>query len=331
VIVTAASFPTPDLIKQSNNPAVWDQQDRFAEFQAAAANEALERLGPRLDAASSELERSAIFVQLYRDLAEWRYRLAHHAEGQSPNAGLEQYHAPIGNAAMVDPFGPGLRSEGSRLSATTGRVTGGPETPASRLSARLGEIIHRRIETEAPGRDVLENQVRLPDGSTITGNRLLRGKAAAEQYSLPRPVEGFCCTMTGRLDDRRALQREAFGILGDLETQRAAGRDLLDDPTARRAFVAAEYYLYQGPEYQRGGDATIRVLLATSHTRLFGAAPKLPQDIDVMAYVAGQEAFHEHVERTQAVLSAGGGRDVSSQGAAAERACRARPRGLERD
>ncbi|GAB2684751.1 hypothetical protein [Kribbella swartbergensis] len=274
-MVTAASFPTPDLIRRSNNPALWDQQ--------------------------------------------------------GPNAGLEQYHTPIGDDTMIDAFGPGLRSEGSHLSGVTGRLTGGTETPASRISARLGEIIEHRIATEAPGREVLANQVRLPDGSTITGNTLLRGKAAADQYGLPRPVEGFCCTLTGRLDDRRTLQREAFGILADLETQRAAGKDLLGDPAARRAFVAAEYYLYQGPEYQRGGDATIRVLLATSHTRLFGAPPKLPQDIDVMAYAAGQDAFHHHVEHTQTILPPAAAHDVSSPEAAAEKAVRTRPRGLERD
>ena len=32
MIITAASFPTPHLIKKTSNPALWDQQSRFAEF-----------------------------------------------------------------------------------------------------------------------------------------------------------------------------------------------------------------------------------------------------------------------------------------------------------
>jgi len=45
VIITPASFPTPDLIRKTSNPAMWDQQGRSAEFQAAAANQAPEWRG----------------------------------------------------------------------------------------------------------------------------------------------------------------------------------------------------------------------------------------------------------------------------------------------
>lgn len=306
MIITAASFPTPEFIVTTNNPAVRDQKARFADFQAAAANQALERLSGTLDRLSTPDERSMAFVQLYRDLAEWRYRLAHTAEGQSPGAELEQYHLPIGGHRMVDRFGPGRRRE-LTTDRSTGLVVRIDETPGSRTSARMGAIIEARFQTEAPPRlEMLQNHVRLPDGRAIPGNMLMRGSAAADAYGVPVPPEGIWCTMTGAEADRRALQREAFTVLGDLETRRAEGRaDLLADPDARRAFAAAEYYLYQGPEYQRGGDATIRVLLATSHARIFDAAPKLPHDIDLMAYVAGQDEFHRHVDSTQAVLSSG--------------------------
>lgn len=306
MIITAASFPTPEFIKTTNNPAVWDQKARFADLQAAAANQALERLSGTLDRLTAPYERSMAFVQLYRDLAEWRYRLAHTAEGQSPGAELEQYHRPIGGHQMLDRFGPGRRRE-LTTDRATGLVVRVAETPGSRTSARMGALIEARFQAEAPPRvEMLQNHVRLPDGRTIPGNVLMRGSAAADAYGIPVPPEGIWCTMTGAEADRRALQREAFTVLGDLETQRAEGRaDLVADPDARRAFAAAEYYLYQGPEYQRGGDATIRVLLATSHARIFDAAPKLPHDIDLMAYVAGQDEFHRHVEGTQAVLSAG--------------------------
>jgi hypothetical protein len=305
VIITAASFPTPDLIKNTSNPALWDQQGRFAEFQASAANQALEWLGPKLDAATAPAERSALFIQLYRNLAEWRFQLAHHAEGRSPNSELEQYRTPIAaTQSMVDKFGRGMRSEGGRVNTETGVITSGIETPASRLTTRLATIIEARFAAEAPDSDVLQNWVKVPSGETIAGNQLIRGGLAASASGFERPINGFYATVTGEQRDRRALQREAFGILADLEEERAAGRtDLFADRSKRLAFVEAQYFLYQGPEYERGGDATIRTLLVASHARVFGEALRLPQDIDVMAYAAGQRAFYEHVGRTQSVVT----------------------------
>ncbi|MEU4606933.1 hypothetical protein AB0F43_28460 [Kribbella sp. NPDC023972] len=304
--ITAASFPTPDVVKTTNNPAIWDQQARFATLQAAGANEALQQLSSRLDRVSSELERQMVFIQTYRDLAEWRFRLAGRAEGRRPGALPEQYRAPIGIGRVRDAFGRGDDQGSAQPRGSAVGQGDGPEpgSPASRLGLRLGELAEARFEAEAPDRDVLQNQVRLPSGETIDGNRLLRGTALAEELGRDQPVDGLYCAVTGELQDRRALQREAFATFAELETARASGRtDLLDDVDARRAFVDAEYFLYQGPEYQRGSDATIRSLVAVAHTRIFGAAPQLPQDIDLMAYVAGQEAFHSHVNRTQAVLS----------------------------
>jgi hypothetical protein len=306
VIITPASFPTPDLIKKTNNPALWDQQNGFARFQAKAANESLAWLNQRLDTATTPFERSAAFVQLYQHLAEWRFQLAHQADGVSPNAELEQYRTPIAaQRSMVDSFGPGLRSEGGgRISVETGTIARGVQTPASALSARLGGIIRDRFEAEAPNAEVLQNKVTVPSGQVINGNQLLRGGTAASARGIPRPIDEFYVTATGEQQDRRALQGEAFGLLADLEGRRAAGEtDLFADRNARLAFVQAEYFLYQGPEYERGGDATIRTLLVTAHARVFDEALRLPQDIDVMAYAANQEAFYEHVGRTQSTVS----------------------------
>ncbi|WP_328519021.1 hypothetical protein [Kribbella sp. NBC_00359] len=329
MIITAASFPTPDLIKKTSNPAFWDQQGRFAEFQAAAANQSLEWLGPQLDAATSPIDRAAAFVQLYRNLAEWRFQLAHRDEGRSPNSELEQYRTPIAaNQSMVDKFGRGLRSEGGRVNTETGVITSGITTPASRLSARLATIIEARFAAEAPTSDVLQNRVKVPSGEIIAGNQLIRGGLAASASGFERPIDGFYCTVTGEQRDRHALQREAFSILADLEGERAAGRtDLFADRSKRLAFVEAQYFLYQGPEYERGGDATIRTLLVASHARVFGEALRLPQDIDVMAYAAGQQAFYEHVGRTQSIVT--GASTPVATGAAAVRT-QDRTTGLER-
>jgi hypothetical protein len=307
VIITPASFPTPDLIKNTNNPALWDQLDGFAKFQAAAATDSLAWLNQRLDAATTSLERTASFFRLYKDLAEWRFQLAHQAEGRSPNSELEHYRMPIPESeSMVDSFGPGLHSDGGRISLETGTIARGIQTPASKQSALLGSIIQARFDREAPNAEVLQNKVTVPGGQVVNGNRLLRGATAADSRGIPRPITGFYVTETGEQQDRHALQREAFGLLADLEARRAAGEtDLFADRNAQLAFVQAEYFLYQGPEYVRGGDATIRTLLVTAHARVFDKALRLPQDIDLMAYAAGQEAFYEHVGRTQSTVAGG--------------------------
>ena len=128
----------------------------------------------------------------------------------------------------------------------------------------------------------------------------------------------------------RPLQREAFGLLADLEGRRASGEtELSADPDAKHAFAQAEYFLYQGPEYQRGGDAMIRTLLVTAHARLFGEALRLPHDIDVMAYAAGEQAFYEHLRHNQSIVATSGTQHVVSRAAAAARS-QVRRGGVER-
>ncbi|MDX2970768.1 hypothetical protein [Kribbella solani] len=302
MIITAASFPMPTRIKRTNNPAEWDQQARFADLQAAQANLSLADLGRTLDNLEPAM-RPMAFVKLYNELAEWRFQLAQRTEGQRPNSEVEHFHRPIADDTIRDSFGRGLLSEGSQMDPERGELVGGTDTPASLQSARLGELIEARFASEAPGFEVLQNRVAMPDGSTIAGNTLLRGGAAAREYGMTKPVDGFYCALTGLERDRLILQREAFSLLADLENQRAAGRtDLVNDPDAQLAFTTAEYYLYQGPHYARGGDAMIRTLLVTAHARIFDAPVKLPEDIDVIAYVAGQGTFNAHVSANQSIL-----------------------------
>ncbi|WP_433007388.1 hypothetical protein [Kribbella sp. CA-294648] len=300
--ITAASFPTPHFIQVSSNPAVWDQQARFAEIHAGGANQALDRLSGLLDAANSEAQRVHAFEQTYRELAQWRYDLSQRSDGQRPGATPESYRSPIGRGYATDAFGKGTHRDGQVKLDSQGKLVGGAETPASRLAARLADIAAARFASEAPEAEMLQNKVRLPDG-TVNGNQIHRGRSAAAMRNAPEGIQDYYCTLTGEEPDRKALQQAAFTRLAELETQRASGRtDLLEDPAARRAFVEAEYFIYQGPEYQRGGDASIRALLVASHTRVFDAPVKLPQDIDVMAYVASQQDFYAHVERNQTVL-----------------------------
>lgn len=303
--ITAASFPTPHFIQKSSNPAIWDQQARFAELHAGGANQALDRLNGLLDAATSQAERVQAFEQTYRELAQWRYELSQRSDGQRPGATPESYRASIGSDGYVtDPFGKGTHRDGDLKMDSQGKLFGGTETPASRLAARLTSIAAARFDAEAPAGEVLQNKVRLPDGTMVNGNQIHRGRTAAAALQLPENIKDFYCTETGAEADRKTLQQAAFTNLAELEAQRASGRtDLLEDPAARQAFVEAEYFIYQGPEFQRGGDASIRALLVAAHTRVFDAPVKLPQDIDVMAYVASQQDFYAHVERHQTVLT----------------------------
>lgn len=290
-MITAASFPTPDLVKVTNNPAQWDQQEAFAKFQAAAANESLTWLDQRLDAATTRAERRAAFGELYGNLSEWRFRIAHRSGGASPGAELDQYRRSIGPTdSRFSVFGPGLRCEGGgQIDHGARRLTEGVPTPGSRQSVRIGEIIQARFEAEAPHSEVLQNAVTLPDGQVIRGNLLLRGRAAAESRGVPFALEGLCVTRTGTQADRRALQQEAFDVLAGLEERRGSG--LLWEPDTRHAFVQAQYFLYQGPEYERGGDAMIRTLLVTAHARVFGQPVRMLQDVDVRAHSMSQADF----------------------------------------
>jgi hypothetical protein len=97
---------------------------------------------------------------------------------------------------------------------------------------------------------------------------------------------------------------------------------------ARHAFVQAEYFLYQGPEYERGGDAMIRTLLVTAHARVFDEALRMPQDIDVMAHTMSQQDFTEYAGSGSSLVTAGDSTAVAQQAAAVQ--TRRRSPGVER-
>jgi hypothetical protein len=47
------SFPTPDVVKKTTNPALWDQSGGFAAIEADEANDALALLDVQLATAST--------------------------------------------------------------------------------------------------------------------------------------------------------------------------------------------------------------------------------------------------------------------------------------
>ncbi|MDX2970770.1 hypothetical protein [Kribbella solani] len=327
MLITAASFPTPDLIKVTNNPGQWDQQEGFARFQAEAANGSVAWLGERLGAVATRAERSMAFAQLYRNLAEWRFETAHRAGGRSPNSELEQYHQSIGpHEPRTSVFGPRLRSEGGgQLDFSTRRLTDGIPTPASRQSALIGTIIEARF---AARRTVWCCRTR----STFRTNGVSTGTCCSVDWPWPTSVgsrfaiDELYATKTAEHTDRWTLQAEAFGLLADLEERRSAGQ--APDAEARRAFVQATYYLYQGPEFVRGGDATIRTLLVAAHARVFDEALKVMQDVDIRAMTMSQRDFTKYAVQNYA-LAGPSGPAATAQQTAAHRP-QERANGLER-
>ena len=56
-------------------------------------------------------------------------------------------------------------------------------------------------------------------------------------------------------------------------------------------FAETTYFLYQGLQLNRGGDGSTRTFLTTVSYLIFGKAIKIPQDIDLKAYVLNQQEF----------------------------------------
>lgn len=278
-MISRASFPTPDVVKTENNPAAWDQLGGFAGVQAAEANAALGVLAERLESAGSKGERAAAFEAAYRHVAEWRYQVAAQGNWTRPGASADDVRATIGEGEYM----------GYRLSpgASPNRESG---SPAWKLLSELEGVALERLG----GQKDLQNVVTLRDGSTVNGN-LLHFVAATRDPSTGTPFPGYpdqVMTETAAYADREVLRRASFEALADLEETRAAGTADPRDPAQRQAFADAAYFLVQGPEFRRGSDAIMRTFLATAHTRVFDAAPVLPQAIDLDGMVRGQEGFN---------------------------------------
>jgi hypothetical protein len=300
VVITAASFPTPDRIKQTNNPAAWDQLAKFADLQAAVASQAVAELSDLIDRQGMRAVHA--YRRLYREISAWRHQVSQQPIGERPGVTPGMYQDEINrHRPNVDVFGPGLRRDGGRFDAESRTMLGGVDTPASRLTERLAHAAQARFDTEASTEGVLDNKVILPDGSLVDGNSIRRGEAISH-LAVPQ-VDGLVATYTGEYDNRTRIRQAGFETLGRLDDARAEGQPLEpDDPEARTAFADAAYYLYQAPQFYRGSDATTRVLLAAAHTRVFDVAPRLPRDIDVQAYIVGQQPFRDYLNQNLTVV-----------------------------
>lgn len=311
--ITSVTSPTPDYAKRPTNVANWGLLGEFAELQAAAAVRALRKLTVSLDETRSRTRQIAVYRDTYGWLTRWRQGLAANGK-QRPDARHTptKLSTPIGDD-LLSPDGPNLDRLG-----TIGRLriggqwddarkvfVGGKDTPASLVAKAKGDAVLARFSAEAPDADVLQNWIALPSGVRLRGNSLLRGAAAAEaanalierQRASGREPHEFdvggqlIYARTASTADRAALREAAFGLLADLERHGNGQPVPLSDADARDRFALAVYCMYQGPEFKRGSDATIRTFVAAAHTRIFGVAPILPQDLDLQGYVCNQREF----------------------------------------
>ncbi|WP_134122247.1 hypothetical protein [Kribbella kalugense] len=230
-------------------------------MQAREANAALGVLDERLAGAGSRGERVAAFEAAYRHVAEWRYQVALEGKWTRPGASAEDVRAPLGMGMVYR--------------VTPDNVLSDQDSPAFKMLKSLEKVALERLD----GSHGLQNRVRLHSGRRVNGNtvRYIPG---------PREVR----TVTAEPDDREVLRRASFEVLAELEEAKAAGGT---DPEQRQAFVDAAYFLVQGPEFKRGSDAIMRTFLVAAHTRVFDAAPVLPQAIDLDGMVRGQEGFKQ--------------------------------------
>ena len=286
-MITAASFPTPALALRSCDPAELDRVHAFALEQAAAAEVARSRLAASFDVPTLRAT--------HADLIRWRYELARKAPGRL-GQGL-----PLDPTSFVTSLVDGGRNydrigyigrlrHGAAWDLASRTFRGGTETPAHRIMLSYGQAVRDRFARERNAGDVLLNPVTLPDGRVMTGNRLVRGEAAARiSAALVARTAGRgrdiaeietggdpCYAVSASNSARATMFEAAVRLL-------AAGRDL-------SAWQAARYLLYQSPQTKKGSDAVTRVFLVAVGTVLFGRPPTLDQDVDLRCAILGQRA-----------------------------------------
>ena len=301
-MITAESFPTPQLALRSDNPAEERRVRAFAGRQAEAAEHLRAWLAvewPRCTGARAK----SLLQHAHSELVEWRYQEAAAAPGRLGRGlplDVSRFVTSIREGGInLDRLGDcGRMRVGATWNPASRRFEGGTPTPASETLAAYGRAALARFEREDDDvlGDVLHNIVRLPDGQLKTGNRLLRGAAAtrvADELVTRIAARGGDTSQVetgGELlyvaganpDDSDELWAAALRML--------AGALELDGVGRLRAWQAARYLAYQAPQTKKGSDAVTRVLLVGVGAVLFARPPVLEPDVDLRCMVLGQAA-----------------------------------------
>ncbi|GAA1983400.1 hypothetical protein [Amycolatopsis minnesotensis] len=300
--ITSATFPVPGAAIRTNDPARLAAIYEFAAHQADAARDLAAWLADYLARTRDRAERTGAMSMVLRDATLWRYRHAcDHQDPRGVAADADHYRRPItDDTANFDRLGPsGRKCDGAVWDPVRQVFHGGAVTPAHDVLAHYGTRARQRFDTEAPDAEVLYNEVTLPDGRTVTGNRLARGAAAARIGELLRSRLGErgvhqvetggdpIYAVTATEEDRIRLRTGAITALTAMAERAEHG----DQPAALRAWVQAAYLAYQSPATKKGSDAATRVALVAAGAAALGHAPRLRHDIDLRAYVLGQGEF----------------------------------------
>ncbi|MFC7612443.1 RRQRL motif-containing zinc-binding protein [Actinokineospora soli] len=179
-LITPEHFPTPELALRAG--VDHDTIRAFAALQAEAAQALFERLHRNAAPDAPEENRFAAVADAYVQALAWRYNLARTGSivggtGAVDGTNADRFRTPItDDSPNLDRIGRiGRFRDDSVWNPLTRTYVGGTDTPASRIAAAYGRAAEARFAVECPSGDVLVNTVTLPDGTVVTGNRLIRG------------------------------------------------------------------------------------------------------------------------------------------------------------
>lgn len=310
--ITRCAFPTPNVAIRTDDPDELSRICAFADHQAAAARTIAAQVLRVLAAAPTPDTVAAAVTTALSTAEAWRYELAESTGEQRRGQGLslspERFRAPITDETPnLDRLGyVGRARVGSVWDPATRTYIGGAPTPAYETLRAHGQAAIERMAREiGPRHDALQNLVHLADGSIVLGNRLLRGVAArdaAAELAARIAARGADATRieTGghavytatATSHARARLRQA--AITALVTALIAG-DRGHTMAALRQWAHAAYYLYQSPQTKKGSDAVTRVVLVALGTIALRRIPRIPHDVDLRAYVLGQDVFVEQL------------------------------------
>lgn len=281
----AEQFPTPKLAQRTNDPDRLAQMGDFANRQAEGAS-----------AVARTLDEGGSAADAYAEALRWRQSL-------KPGDPSLSRVIPDGDA-NIDPFGTfsQVRREAADGSIHWEDIRGSGN---AEQGERIAGLMQRRTGWSGDG--VLQNHVRLPDGTVIPGSKMYRGDAAeaidrakAESFAAKRRARG--------LDDGLSDAGSKYEFAPNTEkffteTASPAAQRMMRDAAMKEfddmlagggnleRFSNAAYLLFMSPIVNRGSDSTIRSFLAATYRKIYGRTAKIPQDIDVQAYARGQADF----------------------------------------
>lgn len=307
--IEPATFPLPDRADTFPRPLTPEttaqlyKRYTFGKRQAAAATEALFGVGELAEYKPTITAQD--WSEMYDWLARWRYDEA--MEQQSGQFGtnvawdVQLTVAPItGNLPNHDVLGDAawLRAD-AMWNEYRKEWSGGKETPSSIIMDQARAWAQDRFLNEAVDSDTLQNVVQLPDGRQINANFIVRGNTMLRRGQDRAALRGGdtikfysdpdnMIVVTGADKDREIIFDAAIEHL-------ANQRPGIVNQETLKAWADCAYMLYQAPVMKRGSDAVIRSLLTIAGSYMFGETPVISHDIDLRAYVCGQDAFIQHV------------------------------------